>query len=136
MDTYGREFDQITPVSQQARYAKQRVASPEPLRSVLSRAERALRAGSGRGGWVMEGFGRLATDAVSAGLVALFRHEGTRERSAILVEPRDLSRKAFARTRDCNVSYLLEWQGTTCRYDDFLIKECVREIAAGEATDP
>ena len=33
------------------------------------------------------------------------------------------------------MSYLVEWQGGPCCYDDALMKDCVREIAAAESND-
>jgi radical SAM superfamily enzyme YgiQ (UPF0313 family) len=133
MDRFGREFDQITPVTQQEGRVKEKKPAPAVLGPSLSRAERAIPIGWSRGGWVMEATAQHANGASHVGVVALFRHASKRERAAILIEAHDPSRKAFARTRDFNVSYLVEWQGAACAYDGALVKECVRALAAAEA---
>jgi hypothetical protein len=126
MDRYGREFDQMTPLHEQGMRGK-----PPPPSPLLVRAEHALRAARRDGGWVMEGVEPRAQGG--AGFVALFRREGQSGRSAILVEPRDPARKAFARTRDFNVSYLQQWQGRSCVFDDGLLRDCLRRLARLEA---
>jgi hypothetical protein len=128
MDRYGREFDQMTPLHEQA----MRGQAP-PLGPFGARIERVLRSGSRGGGWVMEGLEARAQGGT--GLVALFRREGRSERLAILIEPRDPARKAFAHTRELNVSYLQQWQGRSCGFDEGLIRDCLRRLARAETGD-
>jgi hypothetical protein len=130
MARHGREFDQITPLHEQA----PRGAPPAPS-PLWARAEGALQAGRRYGAWVMDALQSNAYGGARAGLVALFHREGGGESSAILLEPRDAARKAFARTRDFNVSYLRQWQGKDCGFDEGLMRACVTALTRIEGAE-
>lgn len=50
----------------------------------------------------------------------------------MLVEARDPSRRAFASTRDFNVSYLKQWQGLPCTFDEPLLRRCMASLDSAE----
>ncbi len=127
MDRHGREFDQLTPLHEQGSRG-----APPPPSPLWARAESALQAVRRHGAWTMKALQPNAYGSARAGLVALFHREDRGDFSAILLEPRDPARKAFARTQDFNVSYLRQWQGQECGFDEGLVRACVTALTRAE----
>lgn len=133
MNRYGHDFDQITPDKPK----KQRggKASGRPISGVWDRAARLFEAGRKHGGWVMDGLERRAPDGEPQRLVVLFRRTDGGEPVAVVLEACDPNRKAFARTRDFNVSYQRDWRGLRCGFDDGLLRHWVRELQRTESAE-
>jgi asparagine synthase (glutamine-hydrolysing) len=88
------------------------------------------------GGWMLQGFDWLETEGDTRGLVVVYGHADEVGRLAVLLEPSDASKRSYARSERFNISYLREWDGQACRFDEGLLAWCVaalRGIEGGPA---
>jgi hypothetical protein len=92
------------------------------------RVQSLLGSASPSGGWALAEFGWLETEGGTRGLVAVYGRADGSGRVAVLLEPPDASKRSYARTAGFNVSYLPEWEGKACRFDEGLLAWCVAEL--------
>jgi hypothetical protein len=133
MDRYGHDFDQITPDN--PKKTGRGKASGRAISGAWERAARMFEAGRGHGGWTMDGLEMRGADGEPPRLVVLFRRKDGGEPVAVVLEAHDPARKAFARTRDFNVSYQRDWRGLRCGFDEGLLRHCVRELQRTESVE-
>jgi hypothetical protein len=129
MARHGREFDQLTPPHDGAARG---ASAPEVVSAVWACAQRALE-GASPDGWVLDGIHHRIASGDEAALTALYKASGGAATFALQLEPRDTARKAFARTRDFNVSYLRSFQGVPCSADDALLRACISALTRAES---
>lgn len=121
MDRFGRVFDELSPLADRA------ARDPATLAAWVQ-AERLLAGVRPRAGWDRVESVRVAADGEPPALVVLFRRRGGDERAALCLEPLDPTRKAFARTRDYNVSYRVDWCGARLVFDEPLMRHVIDEL--------
>jgi anaerobic magnesium-protoporphyrin IX monomethyl ester cyclase len=129
MARHGRVFDQLTPNQEKRLH----VAAPARSREWI-RAERVFEGLRASDGWEQEGVewrGSLAKTE----LVVLFRRPLHKERVAVIVQRSEPGRRAFTKTRDFDVSYLRQWQGLACTFDERLVTSCARLLRDAEARE-
>lgn len=115
---FGRSFDQLTP-PQQHRITTDEVA-PVERETPTHRALKAVAVP----GWRFEAFGQRA-----GVVVALFAPaSGAGARAAVEVAPADASQRAFVHSRAGNVSYLQQWDGQPCVFDERVVRACVAAL--------
>lgn len=131
MARHGRVFDQLTPNQEK------RLHAATPARTAeWTRAREALESLPVGGGWTLEGIEWRGNDAATTELVALFHRVSGEERLAVLVQRGLAGRRAFTKTRDFDVSYLRQWRGLPCIFDERLVSSCARKLREVETQEP
>lgn len=131
MARHGRVFDQLTPNQEKRLH----VATPART-AEWTRAHEALESLQFGETWKLEGAEWRGNDAATAELVVLFRRVSGEERVAVLVQRSQAGRRAFTKTRDFDVSYLRQWRGLPCIFDEQLVTSCARKLREAEAREP
>ncbi|MBL8913007.1 MAG: radical SAM protein [Archangium sp.] len=113
LERFGRSFDQLTPPARHGGAAVVEVDSP---------THRALR-GVSVDAWRFESFGQRA-----GVVIAIFAAGDSRV--AVEVAPPDKSQRAFVHSAAGNVSYLQQWNGKACVFDERVVRACVAALEA------
>jgi radical SAM superfamily enzyme YgiQ (UPF0313 family) len=130
MNRHGRIFDQLTPNQKKPFPTAGAVRSP-----VWVRAGRVLETLQSVDGWVQEELQWREQGEANTELVGIFRHMQRDERVAVILQRSDPGRRAFTKTRDFDVSYLRQWQGVPCSFDERLVTRCARSLREAETSE-
>ncbi len=130
MGHHGRIFDQLTPNQKKPVPAALTARSPAWLR-----AARVLETLHTVDAWVQEGLSWRGQGEAKTELVGVYRHTQRDERVAVILQRSEPGRRAFTKTRDFDVSYLRQWQGLPCGFDEPLVSRCARSLREAEALE-
>lgn len=130
MSRHGRIFDQLTPNQKKPIPTITATRSP-----VWLRAARVLETLHTVDAWVQVELSWRGQGEAKTELVGLFRHMQRDERVAVILQRSEPGRKAFTKTRDFDVSYLRQWQGLPCVFDESLVSRCARSLREAEVLE-
>lgn len=130
MQRHGRVFDQLTP-----RQEQRLPAAPSTRTPAWVQAARVLEQLAEIGPWVQEKLEWRGQGDAKTELIGLFRHAQGNERVAVLLQRCEAGRKAFTKTRDFDVSYLRQWQGLPCTFDEALVSRCAASLREAENSE-
>jgi hypothetical protein len=133
MSRHGRSFNALKEVEQTTsgesvplREAVEIRLDPK-MAAMRERAEQALAAPAV--GWSIADLDWMPDQAGGyRGVIVLFRSAASAKPVAVLLEVLDVTRPAFARSGDFNISYLSRWGDTECGFDRDLLAACVSAL--------
>lgn len=135
MARHGRVFDQLTP--NQEKHLDVAISAQAPERTLeWKRAHEVLETLRAWEGWTQEGIEWRGHDAATTELIVLFHRKPNDERVAVQVQRSQAGRRAFTKTREFDVSYLRQWRGLPCIFDERLVSSCARKLREAESREP
>lgn len=135
MARHGRVFDQLTPNQEKRLDVATSAQAPERTPE-WKRAHEVLETLRAWEGWTQEGIEWRGHDADTTELIVLFHRKPSEERVAVQVQRSQAGRRSFTKTREFDVSYLRQWRGLPCIFDERLVAFCARKLREAESREP